>query len=175
MRTAFYRQRLKDLALEGKRLLERIESWPQWTSIEFSGELEVHQLKGEEVRRGWVRIEENTRNRIKSGSLIMLKCRGKRTTRIVIGVPPRYLGIHGIQDKVFMDEVTREDLDFFGNSYEGKTQKFTIRRPSWLEKWFWLAPQFYWSHPDFPVNFASKVALVSLMVSVIAILVTIFG
>jgi hypothetical protein len=134
--------------------------------------LEIHQLDKAETRRGWVRIEEATRGNIKSGSLIVLSKGDRKSRRIILGAPRGYINISDTGGMIFLDEVTREELGFADDSCVGRTFDFRIRAPRAWRKWFYHAPLFYWCHPDFPVNFSSKIAIVSMIISVIALFVS---
>jgi len=142
--------------------------------MRFNEKLEVHQLEKEETRRGWVRIERKTRKDIDSGSLIVIKRNKGKTRRNVLGVSEGYVGQDDVTGKIFMDEVTRHELGLSSNSIQKSSCDLEINRPNFFGKWFWHAFIFYWSHPDFPVNFASKIAIISMGIGLIALGISFF-
>jgi len=132
--------------------------------------LKIHQIEKEETRRGWVRIEENTRGDIDSGTLILLQSNNTQIVRNVLGVPIGYLGVQDPSGKIFMDEIARKELGFVGNNYRNNPQDFKITALDSTIKWLRHAPNFYWNHPDFPTNFASKIAIISLLMGLFSLL-----
>jgi hypothetical protein len=121
-------------------------------------ELEVHQISNEEVRRGWVRIEENTRDRIidggiDSGSIALIRCGHKETRRIILGIQGNYLGIVDTSDMIFMDEGTRNELEVnnIGKKYEFEIEVLEYTRCNKIK--------YYLNHPDPYISFATTIAV----------------
>ena len=132
-------------------------------------QLFIRRLPKDEIRRGWIRIDKSTRGNIEYQSLIILKSKNHAVERIVLGIDDDG---KDSKNSIFMDESTREKLNL--QVYNPKERyKFEIISPNFLIK-LWHKPCFYWQHPDFPIGFASKIAIISLLLSLLSITYSIF-
>jgi len=131
--------------------------------------LEIKQLNAEEVRRGWVRIHENSRMGIPAGSLLKITRNGKFVRRIVLGATNKSPVSEGC---IAMDEPTREKLDIKDKDI-GKELIFDIIKYGRLRGKF-ASVLYYWNHPDFPLRFSTRMAItlgsLSIIISVIGII-----
>lgn len=126
-------------------------------------ELMVISIRKDEIRRGWVRINQKTRNYIKSGSLIEIKCDKNSVKRIVIGFID--------ENCIVMDEPTREEL---GMIETNRTYNFEIKELKGIMG-FWGSLTFYWNHPDFPMQFSTKIAVISFALGIISLILGILA
>jgi hypothetical protein len=129
-------------------------------SIEFI--LKVKKIKEDEIRRGWVRIPETHRRGIPSESLVKITNpqMGKSVLRIVLGVIPD----NGL-NTILMDENTREVLNIPDNQID-KEIPLLIKPYSSIGKRLHEV-FYYYNHPDFPLRFSTRVAILLGSTSVI--------
>jgi len=122
----------------------------------------IKKIREEEIRRGWVRIPESQRKGIPSESLVKITnyLTDKSTKRIVLGIIPD-TGVNIIQ----MDENTREILGITDDQID-KEGQFVIRQYSPVGNIF-ATICYYYHHPDFPLRFSTRVALLLGSTSVI--------
>lgn len=131
--------------------------------------LKVAQLEKEGIRRGWVRMHENTRANISIGSLIKIKYDTESVRRIMLGSIKDLFVKEG---NIAMDEPTRNELGIYEKDI-GKELDFDIIKYSWLKAKL-ASILYYWKHPDFSLNFSTKVAVslgsLSLIISIIGLI-----
>jgi hypothetical protein len=123
----------------------------------------IHQLPKEEVRMGWVRIPKISRGDIKPGSLIVIQNKKNKVGRIVLGLNDNKLDKN--KKHIFLDEPTRKDL---GVRY-GTQMDIEIIKPNFFINILNRIIH-YWKHPDFVTNFSIKIAVVSLLIAIIALI-----
>jgi len=121
----------------------------------------IHQLPKEEIRRGWVRIPENSRDSLSVGNLVIIKNKKNKVRRILLGTERnKEKGKH-----IYLDEPTRNELGITNNS----DIDLEIKNPS-IITFIFHQIIFYINHPDFITKFSAKVALLSLIISLISLI-----
>jgi len=111
----------------------------------------LYPLDKEEVRRGWVRIHEDDRQGIPENKIALLTNLNskKKVRRIILGIPD------GLKGQIKMDEVTRKALGFTDNNIRTKVE-VDIKESNGIFSQIY----YYWTHPDFPLAFSTKVAII---------------
>ena len=129
--------------------------------------LKIKQLNAEEVRRGWVRIHENSRRGIPAGSLVKITYNSKFVRRIVLGATNKSPVSEGY---IAMDEPTRKKLGV----EEHKSKEFDIEEYKGVKK---IGGEicYYWSHPDFPLRFSTRIAFIAVTLGFLSIIISVVG
>jgi hypothetical protein len=130
---------------------------------QFEKELKIINISPSEIRRGWVRINEKDRGNIKSGSFIKIinKENRKEINCYVLGKSK--------EDEIMMDEQTREKLDV--KTETEKKNTFEIIKMNIIVEQIEKI-SFFFNHPDFAINFPSKIAIISLIISILSIILS---
>lgn len=126
--------------------------------------LEVHQLHEEDVRKGFIRIDEETRNKLPSGKVIILELNDKRVYRRIIGVSERY---KNTSSRIYLDEPTRNELGLFEQDLGKKYNFKIIYKTNYLDEF-----RYYFFHPDQDIKFASRISIFAILVSLIPLLIS---
>lgn len=125
-------------------------------------ELKVIAAAKEDVYRGWVRINKNNRKGYSRKDLITIEVNRKQSKLIrrILGSDER--------NCIIMDFDTRyNDEDW--NLQPNNKYKFKFTRVNRYNVWKWSS--YYWKHPDVAIRISFKLGLLSIFISIIAILV----
>jgi hypothetical protein len=131
--------------------------------------LKVGRLDELDIRKGIIRIEEYSRNKFESGSLIILHFNDK-------SIPVRLFGLNKINkdnNTIYLDEPTRKKIGL--NDYNFKEKKeisFLIEKPNSIKK-ILITFKYYFNHPDFITRYSIKVGIFSYFFAVLALILSI--
>jgi hypothetical protein len=128
--------------------------------VSLTVSLELHQLRDEEVRRGWVRIHEDMRAGIPAEDLVYLEGPTGGVFRVVLGLPDGYrVGERVAQPNwVCMDEPTRNAIGLKDHAVGSRVTLTIGRRAQPLRTVDWL--RYSLSHPEIPLKIGSWLALI---------------
>jgi hypothetical protein len=129
--------------------------------------LKIRQLNAEEVRRGWVRIHENSRENMPAGSLIKITCNDKSVRRIVLGSTSKSPVSEGC---ISMDEPTREELEI--KEYRNKEFAFEIIKYRGIRGIF-EEICYYCHHPEFSLRFSTRVAFIAVALGFLSLVISV--
>ena len=77
--------------------------------------LKISKCEEKDIRKGIIRIDEYKRNKIESGSLVILKFNGKEIPRIILGIEK-----NNSKEEIIMDEDTRKSLGIYDYDFNKK-------------------------------------------------------
>ena len=132
----------------------------------------VLKIAYEEVRRGWVRIPMKLRAKLGLDLEDLIEIEygnNKPVLRIVLGHEDEDYS----DDDIFMDEPTRLALDL-------ESGKNYILDYYYIGRWnVYKKCKFYWYHPDFPLRFSTRLAIIlgnlSLIVSLLGLIASVYS
>jgi len=135
--------------------------------------LELHQLRDDEVRRGWIRIHESVRGGVPAGELVHLQGPAGGVYRVVLGLPSGYLvGDRSANSEwVCMDEPTRNAIGLGSQSLGSKVTIEISQRQQPYRMLAWLL--YSLDHPEIPLKVGTWFALVLGIVSVVLGLISV--
>ncbi|MDR3292425.1 MAG: hypothetical protein LBT10_09820 [Methanobrevibacter sp.] len=133
--------------------------------------LKVDKAKIDEVRNGWVRINENDRDYIEAGSLIGIKLNDKSVRRIVYGLIQQQDNKKPNDNFISLDEPTRISLGIKDDDIV-KKEKFEFEinvLTSSCDKIF-----FYLDHPEPNLKFTAQIGLLSLLLGLLSLTISLY-
>ncbi|MCL2116408.1 MAG: hypothetical protein FWH29_09325 [Methanobrevibacter sp.] len=125
----------------------------------------VKKAKESDIRRGWVRINENYRKGLNSNSLIKIVHGDNNVIRMLYG------DNNSNQKNIYLDEPTRYDLGVVDKINEEIT--FGIKQYAGIKKIKYIS--FYLNHPDNALKFTTIISLISLLLGVFSLIIALIS